>query len=40
VAAPAGRDPADMAGDERFWGAVARQYRVSADFINLENGYY
>ena len=40
VAAPAGRDPADTARDERFWGAVARQYRVSADFINLENGYY
>jgi isopenicillin-N epimerase len=40
VAAPAGRDPADLARDERFWETVARQYRVSPDFINLENGYY
>jgi isopenicillin-N epimerase len=40
VAAPAGRDPADLVRDERFWETVARQYRVSPDFINLENGYY
>src|SRR3569833_896198 len=40
VAAPADRDPARVVRDERYWGKVARQYRVSADFINLENGYY
>ncbi|TDD57207.1 aminotransferase class V-fold PLP-dependent enzyme [Nonomuraea terrae] len=33
--------PADrLAGDERFWGTVARQFQVSPDFVNLENGYY
>lgn len=38
--APAGADPLDVARDERFWAEVAGQYRVSSDFINLENGYY
>ncbi|MEU0486826.1 aminotransferase class V-fold PLP-dependent enzyme [Streptosporangium sp. NPDC006013] len=37
---PAGRRPDQLARDESFWGTVARQYRVSPDFINLENGYY
>ncbi|MEU6737573.1 aminotransferase class V-fold PLP-dependent enzyme [Streptosporangium sandarakinum] len=37
---PAGRAPDRTAGDERFWGDVARRYRVSPDFVNLENGYY
>jgi selenocysteine lyase/cysteine desulfurase len=40
VRAPVGIDPADVARDERFWAKVAGQYRVSPDFINLENGYY
>ncbi|MFC7908221.1 aminotransferase class V-fold PLP-dependent enzyme [Streptomyces nigra] len=39
TARPAG-DPARTARDEDFWRHVARQYRVSDDFINLENGYY
>jgi selenocysteine lyase/cysteine desulfurase len=26
--------------DERYWGAVREQYAPSADFINLENGYF
>jgi isopenicillin-N epimerase len=37
---PAGADPGELAQDEDFWRAVARRYRVSPDFINLENGYY
>lgn len=39
-AAPTGVATERLAGDEGFWGAVAREYRVSADFVNLENGYY
>lgn len=38
--AAAGVEPERLARDETFWRSVARQYRVSADFINLENGYY
>src|SRR4051812_39906355 len=37
---PAGRTPDQLAPDESFWSTVARKYRVSPDFINLENGYY
>lgn len=37
---PQGVPPEQLARDERFWGAVARQFRVSAEFVNLENGYY
>ncbi|MGV9378058.1 aminotransferase class V-fold PLP-dependent enzyme [Nonomuraea sp. NPDC003707] len=29
-----------LARDEDFWAAVARRFRVSPDFVNLENGYY
>ncbi|WP_431899190.1 aminotransferase class V-fold PLP-dependent enzyme [Nonomuraea sp. bgisy101] len=32
--------PEALAHDERFWAAVARQFSVSPDFVNLENGYY
>ncbi|MFC4015843.1 aminotransferase class V-fold PLP-dependent enzyme [Nonomuraea purpurea] len=39
-AAPAGVSAAGLARDEDFWAAVARQFRVSPDFVNLENGYY
>ncbi|MGI5267941.1 aminotransferase class V-fold PLP-dependent enzyme [Nonomuraea sp. CA-218870] len=39
-AAPRGVGPEELARDERFWAAVARQFRVSPDFVNLENGYY
>ncbi|MFJ2029607.1 aminotransferase class V-fold PLP-dependent enzyme [Streptosporangium sp. NPDC087985] len=37
---PAGVAPDRLAVDEGFWGTVAQQYRVSPDFVNLENGYY
>ncbi|WP_433359737.1 aminotransferase class V-fold PLP-dependent enzyme [Streptosporangium sp. CA-115845] len=37
---PAGVAPGRLARDEGFWSTVARQYRVSRDFVNLENGYY
>ncbi|MFD0381975.1 aminotransferase class V-fold PLP-dependent enzyme [Streptomyces stramineus] len=37
---PAGARPEHVARDEGFWRAVARQYRVSREFVNLENGYY
>ncbi|MFI6454858.1 aminotransferase class V-fold PLP-dependent enzyme [Streptosporangium amethystogenes] len=37
---PAGTAPGRLARDEGFWSTVARQYRVSRDFVNLENGYY
>jgi isopenicillin-N epimerase len=40
VRRPEGIAPEDVARDERFWAKIANQYRVSADFINLENGYY
>lgn len=48
VFAPAGRDPDELAGDERFWTTVARQYPTTTarrhparpQFVNLENGYY
>ncbi|XYH99339.1 aminotransferase class V-fold PLP-dependent enzyme [Sorangium sp. So ce1128] len=40
IAAPTGTDPAALARDERFWRGIAREYPVSSDFINLENGYY
>ncbi|MFC7640643.1 aminotransferase class V-fold PLP-dependent enzyme [Streptosporangium lutulentum] len=39
-AVPAGRAPDQLARDESFWGTVTRKYRVSPDFVNLENGYY
>ena len=39
-AVPVGRTPDQLARDEGFWSVVARQYRVSPDFVNLENGYY
>ncbi len=32
--------PNDLARDEAFWSRVAAQYRVAADVINLEAGYF
>ncbi len=29
-----------VAGDEAFWAAVRSQFRLTNDYINLENGYY
>ncbi|MDX8143188.1 aminotransferase class V-fold PLP-dependent enzyme [Lentzea sp. BCCO 10_0061] len=40
LVAPPGSDPQRLARDERFWGQVARQFRVNPGFTNLENGYY
>lgn len=40
LAVPAGLAPDQLAEDEGFWRTVARQFKVSPDFINLENGYY
>ncbi|GAA3071037.1 aminotransferase class V-fold PLP-dependent enzyme [Streptosporangium carneum] len=37
---PTGPAPERLAEDEALWRAVARHYRVSTDFVNLENGYY
>jgi selenocysteine lyase/cysteine desulfurase len=30
----------EVAGDESFWAAVRNQFRLTGDYINLENGYY
>ncbi|MCG5212955.1 aminotransferase class V-fold PLP-dependent enzyme [Streptosporangium sp. KLBMP 9127] len=40
VRIPAGVDPDLLARDETVWRAVARRFRVSPEFVNLENGYY
>jgi selenocysteine lyase/cysteine desulfurase len=32
--------PADLAQDEAFWESIRKQYGVTHDFIQLENGYY
>jgi selenocysteine lyase/cysteine desulfurase len=39
-AAVADRDPGALARDEDFWEGLARQYRVTTDFIHLEHGFY
>jgi selenocysteine lyase/cysteine desulfurase len=36
----ADRAPADLATDEAFWADLRREFRVTSDFIHLENGYY
>jgi selenocysteine lyase/cysteine desulfurase len=30
----------EVAGDEPFWAAVRGQFRLTGEYINLENGYY
>jgi len=32
--------PANLAADEAFWDSIRKQYTVTRDFIQLENGYY
>jgi len=32
--------PGELAQDEAFWSAIAKQYTLTPDFIQLENGYY
>ena len=35
------RLPAELiSGDEDFWAAIRKEYRIKPDYINLENGYY
>jgi selenocysteine lyase/cysteine desulfurase len=31
---------AALAGDEPFWGAMRAKFKLTPDYINLENGYY
>lgn len=40
VAAVAGSDVHKVARDEDFWAAVRGDYKLTPDYINLENGYY
>src|ERR1019366_3201174 len=32
--------PDRLAEDEKFWSTIRRQYRLTPDYVNLENGYY
>lgn len=32
--------PAELAQDDAFWTALRGKYRLTPDYINLENGYY
>ncbi|CAN5841159.1 aminotransferase class V-fold PLP-dependent enzyme [soil metagenome] len=32
--------PTSLAPDERFWALIRQQYRLTPDYINLENGYF
>jgi selenocysteine lyase/cysteine desulfurase len=34
------RTPAALAGDEPFWAAMRAKFKLTSDYINLENGYY
>ncbi len=36
----AAQPPAQLAQDEAFWARIRRQYRLTNDYINLENGYF
>ena len=31
---------AELAQDEAFWGTIRRKYKLTPEYINLENGYY
>lgn len=32
--------PSELAQDEGFWASIRSRYRLTPDYINLENGYY
>lgn len=32
--------PRELAADERFWAEIRAKFKLKADYINLENGYY
>ena len=36
----ASASPAALAGDEPFWASVRAKFKLTPDYINLENGYY
>jgi len=36
----AGLPPAALARQDDFWAALRKKYRLTPDYINLENGYY
>lgn len=36
----AARPAAALAADEAFWAEIRRHYRLTPDYINLENGYF
>jgi selenocysteine lyase/cysteine desulfurase len=40
LAAKQAISPEALASDELFWQQIGRQYAVTSDFIQLENGYY
>lgn len=40
LAAYARLAPETLAGDETFWATIRGKYRLTPDYINLENGYY
>ena len=40
AARAAGSSPDELAQDDPFWAAIRRQYRLTDDYINLENGYF
>jgi selenocysteine lyase/cysteine desulfurase len=31
---------ATLAGDEKFWAAIRAKFKLTPDYVNLENGYY
>jgi selenocysteine lyase/cysteine desulfurase len=40
IAQHASKPIAAVATDEAFWASVRGQFRITSDYINLENGYY
>jgi selenocysteine lyase/cysteine desulfurase len=32
--------PEGLADDQKFWNTIRRSYRLTSEYINLENGYY
>lgn len=34
------KNPEELAKDESFWRAIGKKFKVTSEFIHLENGYY